>query len=516
MKEKILLTLFLLFCASLFALTLRGNPGNPTSTELNTEAWKEEGPLELSPERGRYALTYSLIEDKSFQFSLPLARFTTPDLGYKDGKYVSLFAPGVSYILMPGYIVGKLFGSSQVGTYAMISLFAVLNGFLIYVIARQLGARPIPASLGALAFLFGTPAFAYGVSLYQHHISTFMILLSFVVLLSTRSFWATAIIWFLYAWSLPLDYPNLVLMTPIAIYALGRLILVDRKDEKLTLRFHAGGLVTFFSVLVPLLFFVWFNFNSYGNPYQLSGTLPRVKEIDEFGLPTRSIFDTRSTLIETSQNTFEKSATGFFKTRNVLNGLYILFISPDRGIIYYAPIMLFGIFGATLLFRRNSSIFIVMISVIGSSIVFYSLWGDPWGGWAFGSRYLIPAYSLLAILLGIAIDSMRKQIVFMILLMSVFFYSTGVNTLGAITSNKIPPQIEVLAMEALSGKEEKYTFARDYDYLVSGKTKSFIYNQFVHGYMTPYIYYISIVSMLSAVYAGLLCYWYFISRKKQV
>src|SRR3990167_9827779 len=106
-------TLLILFCTVILALGIRGLSGNPTAEELNSFQWKDSGPLELSPERGRFALLYSIVEDNSLQFSLPIARFATPDLGLSpDGKYVSLFAPAVSFIAIPGYVIGKYFGAS--------------------------------------------------------------------------------------------------------------------------------------------------------------------------------------------------------------------------------------------------------------------------------------------------------------------------------------------------------------------------------------------------------------------
>ena len=74
--DKIFTILFILFCAAILILGLRGIPGNPDAYTLNTQQWKpneptESAPFELSPERGRYALTYSLVEDKSVQISVP-------------------------------------------------------------------------------------------------------------------------------------------------------------------------------------------------------------------------------------------------------------------------------------------------------------------------------------------------------------------------------------------------------------------------------------------------------------
>ncbi len=61
-KEKTLVLSVILVVAVL-AMSLKGMVGNPSITDLNTIAWKEDGPLELSPDRGRYALMYSVVED---------------------------------------------------------------------------------------------------------------------------------------------------------------------------------------------------------------------------------------------------------------------------------------------------------------------------------------------------------------------------------------------------------------------------------------------------------------------
>jgi hypothetical protein len=121
-RKNIIISLVILISALILGLSLRGHLGNPTATELNNNYWKDNGPLELSPERGRFALLYSLAEDHSFFFSLPLARFATPDLGYENGHYVSLFAPAVSFFAIPGYLIGKALGASQAGSVSVICL----------------------------------------------------------------------------------------------------------------------------------------------------------------------------------------------------------------------------------------------------------------------------------------------------------------------------------------------------------------------------------------------------------
>lgn len=122
--RKFIVIILILSAAIVLALTVRGTYGIPNSNELNSQKWIEDGPFELSPERGRFALLYSIVEDKSVHFSESVARFALPDLGYKNGNYVSLFAPGVSFLAIPGYLLGKFFGASQVGAFATSGLFA--------------------------------------------------------------------------------------------------------------------------------------------------------------------------------------------------------------------------------------------------------------------------------------------------------------------------------------------------------------------------------------------------------
>ncbi|HUN01924.1 MAG TPA: hypothetical protein PLS00_03635, partial [Niabella sp.] len=71
--------ILLIFVVVIMMGSIRGIAGNPTAEELNSPIWKEQGPFELSPERGRFALTYSVLEDQSVIFSIPAARFVTPD-----------------------------------------------------------------------------------------------------------------------------------------------------------------------------------------------------------------------------------------------------------------------------------------------------------------------------------------------------------------------------------------------------------------------------------------------------
>lgn len=480
--------IFFTLCTLILALALRGLPGNPTADELNTAAWRDDGPLELSPERGRFALTYSVVEDNSLEFSLPIARFATPDLGLHDGKFVSLFAPGISYLVIPGYVIGKYFGAAQVGTFAIIAIFALLNTALIWLISMRLGANRYAGAVAAVVFLFATPAFAYGVSLYQHHVSVFLILASLYILLRWRGLPSLALIWLLCAASIPIDYPNAVLLFPIGLYALSRIIRLKKDSQGFKIFFRFLGVFTFIAAVLPLAFFMWFNQASFGNAFQLSGTVQAVKAIDENGNPYNPENITDPELITKKVPPGEKTAVGFFKTRNILNGFYTHLFSADRGTIRFTPVILFGIIGLVIMLRRRVPLYSVLIAIIAANILLYSMWGDPYGGWAFGSRYLIPSYAILSIGIAILLTEWKKEYILLAIFSFFALSSVWINSLGAITSSKNPPRVEVLALEKLSGHEEKFSYDRNELFLRTDGSKSFAYQTIFKDKMSSQAY----------------------------
>ena len=495
---------FSVLCLVFIFLALRGQSGNPVAKELNTSSWKEDGPFELSPERGRFALTYSIVEDHSFYFSVPIAKFIIPDLGYKNGHYVSLFAPGVSFIAIPGYLVGRLLGVSQVGAFAFVSLFAILNFVLIKLISKALKASEIASWLAALVFLFATPSFPFPLYLYQHHISTFLILLATYIIIKAKRIWPLFFVWLLCAASISVDYPNLVLMFPIGVCAFFKMIHVQNMSGAFKVKIPITNLLVFVGVIFPLLFFMWFNYKSYGNPFQFSGTVASVREIDSSGNPAfPKTADPEHVDEYLHPEEQKKSVIVFFSSRAILNGLYMHFVSPDRGIIAFAPVILFGIFGVVILFKQKSKFLPVLLGILGADLVLYSMWGDPWGGWAFGSRYLIPAYAIMAIFISTALTNLKTKKLFMIPFYILLVYSIAVNTLGALTSNANPPKVEVLELEKLSGKQERYSFDRNWEFLISGRSKSFVFQTYAAKYMTSVQYYYLITWLITALSTGM-------------
>lgn len=507
-NKQLLARLGYLFLALLITLvmvaTVRGKVGNPTAQELVGSEWSENGPLELSPERGKYALLYSIVEDKSFEFSLPIARFATPDLGYSQGNYVSLFPPGLSFVLIPGYWLGKFFGLAQYGTYLTVALFALLNVVLIRAIALHFKIKPALATLAGLCFLFTTPAFAYAASLYQHHISTFLLLVSLVALIKLPRFLALSIVWFSCALAMTIDFPNVFFFFPVGLYALGKFFDISETAKKISIKLRVLLVLSFVMLVPPLMFFTWFNYNSYGNPLQLSGTLPAVKAIDEAGKPTApqgERLENVAYLINPELQ--DKEAVKFFNTRFLVNGFHTHFLSLDRGAVVYAPLMLLAIFGIPLVFKKNKNITTLLLAIVLVNVVLYSMWGDPYGGWAFGSRYFIPTYAIMSIFLAALLDKYSKS-VFLLIFIPLAIYATSVNTFGALTSNRNPPKVEILGLEQITGQRERYTFLRNTELLRNNMAKSLVFNEVAKPYLSAWNYALVLIAIINLSYLVLL------------
>ncbi len=507
--------LLILFVALILMITVRGLPGNPTPKQLNTPYWEGKGPFELSNERGRFALIYSIIEDHSFHLQPVLANFAAPDIGYHNNSYVSLFAPSVSILGIPGYLVGKYFNVSQYGTFLWMSLFALFNVLLIRAISIRLGAHSLAATISGFAFLFATPAFAYAVTLYEHHVSTFFILLSLYLLIRYNNLISLIAIWIIYAFAFTVDYPNLFMMFPIALAAFFRSGMVERIQRKFTLRISLPRVLTVLAVVIPLSYFLWFNQVSYNNPLTISGTVARVSAVNANGTPIYwgSNVKTQAVKTEKSSNLPPPSFFSFFLPRNMLNGFYILLISPDRGILTYAPIILFVIVGAYIAIKKKHSYTSVLLGVIGTNFILYSMWGDPYGGWAFGSRYLIPTYAISAIFISRALTSLGRHRLFLLLFFAVFSYSVIISTLGAITSNGNPPKIEADAIANLSHQPVLYTYMRNVNELNANISQSFVFRTYVSHYLSAWQYYSYIAIFILILSSSLIFLFHIVARK---
>ena len=220
-KNSIPVVFLILLATVMYALTLRGDIGLDGSI-----LWQNDytivrgGPYEGSNSSSRYALTQSIVENNSFFLNREMATLAYPDLVRHNNNFFSIFTPGVSFLGIPFYIVGKYFGVPQIFTYLSTFFFALMNLFLIAKIAQKLGAGRFTSLFSGFIFVFATNAFSYSLTFTQHHLSTSIILLALLNAYGERN-WKTNIIFgLIFGIGIFTDIPNAFLLLPPLIYVL--------------------------------------------------------------------------------------------------------------------------------------------------------------------------------------------------------------------------------------------------------------------------------------------------------
>lgn len=494
MKKYLPTLSLIIFCILALVFATRGNIKN-NALSYQHDLNKEVGsPFEGSNSSARYALVQSIVENKSLFFNDSLARFASPDLVYNRNKFSTIFLPGVSFLAVPFYFVGSLFAIPQLGTYMFSALMGILTVFLVAKLARYFGSEYWQSIFAGMLFLLATNALSYTQTLTQHLPSTFILLSAILIALSTQTAYKNTLFGLLFGLALLIDIPNVFMFLPIVLYLGLKHISIINAAQKISIQIRLLVLYIIVGVLPMIMIFGWYNQATTGSPTLIAQTVGRVS-YEEAMLPKttqdkkeESIYDTHLAL----------------NTRKLIQGLYILIVSDERGILYYQPIVIIGILGILMLYRRRQfyNELLLTVSIISVNFLIYMMFGDPWGGWSYGPRYLIPATSLLCIFIGPFITLTTKKFIYSPLILLLALYSLFVSTLGVVTTNNVPPKNEAENLVT----PIPYTYAYNLDLLQSGSS-SLIYNAFLKDRMSPsqyhYWYFGSIAAAMILFYLSL-------------
>lgn len=257
--------------------------------------------------------------------------------------------------------------------------------------------------------------------------------------------------------------------------------------------------------LVPITgLFLWYNYQVTGNYFKLAQTQGRAIFPEDPQL-------SQSHKIENETVTRSKDFHQF-ESRRQLNGLGVLLFSRDRGLIYYSPVVLIGFISLFWIIRskKDSSLASLMLTMIGINVLLYSMFNDPWGGWAFGPRYLIPSFALLCSGLGILLDRLKKNIFFLILLCLVALYGIFVNTLSAVTTVHIPPAIQAVHLLTPIHSDFRYNL----ELIQKNFSGSLIYNVYLFDKITSTVF-LAIVTGVSSCFVIASLIVFSISKNRQ-
>lgn len=521
MKKDTLIIIGIIFLGVLmYALTLRGVPGNPTAAVAATYRNVALSPFESSHEMGPYGHIVNLATRGQYDLTKAWADLTTPDVGEaKDGRFYSYFAPGVPYLAVPFYLIGAHFDLAQVATYSMESLVSIVALVFIYLIGRRIFKLPRWAAFfAALVYGFASTSWSYASTLYEHSFSAMFAVTMFYAAWrfaqkDTKYAWLyAAYVWLAYGTTIAINYPDALLMLPIMVYLALSTFSFKKMSEGVAVSIRWGAIITFvvFMGVTGLQF--WHNATYYGGWSHLAGTLKGYSPTEATSTLAIAKVATTAPSIATATSTMatstpvavsEKNAVGFFHEQYIPNGLYTLLISTDRGLLFFSPIFILAIFGIAYLVRKRELepvAYVVPISLVALNIFLYSAWGDPWGGYAFGPRYIIqsmPWLALFAAAFLAAVPSGWKSYAARGTALLLFMFSSAVALLGVLTTTQIPPKSAGILLPA-----HAYNYLLSLTYFEKGETGSFIFNTYLSHSVTLLGYFILIYGLL-VIIAGI-------------
>lgn len=499
----ILIVLGVLF----FGATLRGTVGNFTDIKDLKQIEKQTGsPFESSHERASYSEMLQMRKSDTPALSNDLKEFSAPDVGSYRGKSYSYFPPGISILIRPFFELGYRYNLGLVAAYSSMALISIGTMILIYLICKNVFDLPSHIGiLAALIYAFATTSWSYSVTIFQHAPTAFFAAVMFYGVaryrarVKTSALWASAV-WFTYGISILFDYPNGLLLAPFIIYYLSSAFQFMRQEHKLNMRVnaaHLGVTIWFFiAVAVQLTFNLiympnWYTIRQFYARYDPALAKLIIEQDKE-----------NKVLTVTSENidkAVEQRVKMPFVEEVFFSGIDTLLVAPDKGIFYFSPILLFAIWGLYYgMKNRPSPEHAALLAFILLNVFVYASFGDPYGGWAFGPRYLIPSMVALSIYTAYAFYSLKHPVV-KTGFYALFLVSMSIAAAGVLTTNNVPPQVEAIYL-----KRPYYNFALNFHLIETHKTSSFIYNTYLKNYMAVDVYYVLIVLSLGLFVFGLL------------
>lgn len=436
-------------------------------------------PFESTHSSSRYALIKSIVDNHTIFLSDDLAAFSSPDLTKTGDRYISIFTPGIALLGLPAYILGRSIGYPQLVTFVFFSLISLINIYLVKNVAMLFKASSYAGLVAGLVFVFCTNSFVYSATITQHNVSTAIILAT--IILSFRSLTAanSALYGLLLALGIIVDIPNIILLAPQTIYYLSRFYIVAKGDKVSRRKISYTFLSLFLGMAPIMIIFGTYNYMATGSAYKLGQRLGRAIYPPNVNIETQK-------LVTSSPQYKEKFKQ--FDTERQIEGYTILLTSKTRGIFRYSPIIILGLIGLISLYKKNIniSLFQIILAIIMLNIILYATFNDPWGGWAFGPRYLIPATALLLVPLAHLITQSGKKILFGITFIILIAYSTYINTAGAITSSVVPPSVYTQNLTEKVHSNYKYNF----ELIANNQSGSLLYNIWLSQYLTVSTYHL--------------------------
>jgi hypothetical protein len=440
--------------------------------------------FESPHERSSYLLLLSLVEHQSFNLEKENAAWGGVDVGTYQGKIYSFFPPGLPFLSIPFFIVGSLVGLGQAFSYLPVILAASGCIFFIALISKNIFKLFTESSIfAALLFAFSTPSWSYAVTYYQHLITAFLLLSSFYTAYlfqkNNNQIWLFTSLG-LYGVSWLFDYTNLIILFPTVMYLF--VTAYNNSSQKKNISIIIASLIVIAGSVAL------YNSLVFGHWCTTSNNLVRY-------VP--------SAVTQIVEKTQRESPFTLFNPLHIPYGMYVLLLAPYRGLLFFSPIFFSALWGVWLWRKVRTPASLTLLCLFFSTLLLYSLFKYPWGGWAFGPRVIIPAMAALAPFVAFWLEKSLFKAKKIVALVAVV-YSTALALLGALTTNMIP------YITRAHENNGDYTFKRLFEYISIDRSPSIVYNTFF-SFLPLIVYYVLILVLILIVFISIM---YRITQKK--
>ncbi len=332
-------------------------------------------------------LDYALWHDHSFALTsaTSVPPWSVDDFLYKGQNYSAL-APGAAFLALPftglGFTIAggyTAYGPVLLLSETFVALTGAVSAYLVYAIASLYFRRSTSVFLG-FAFAFSTILWPMATYFFQSDVSAmFVLMAAFLGIRAARTggraLWLASLSGLAAGAAFTVDYVNGVLL-PIMV----AFLLLARGGPKAPRAVRAGAFVV--GSLPGLAAIALYNYAIFGSPF-----------------------------VSTEQSYLHSSSLlGSFST-SLPFGLTLDLVSPARGLLVFAPILVLGLAGFVDALRGRRGVAretLLFLAIFLGILLPYAMWYDPYGGLSFGPRFLVAAIPFLLLPAGFVVERLYR------------------------------------------------------------------------------------------------------------
>ena len=337
----------------------------------------------------RLGLTFAIVQEGRLTIDTFQARkgTTTQDKAFYEGHYYTDKAIGTSLVAVFFYL--PLYGFTWLThyqltlqltkyflTFCTIGLISAFAGSLMYLLCKHISGNRFWAYIVAIAIALGTMCMPYSIVFYGHQLAAALLFCAFFLIFRLKVNSGTTgksglfLIGFLLGLALITEFTTLVIVLPLIFYYL-YVIWKGQPSRRLS-----SVILPTLGGLIPLAIMFTYNILCFGGPFSLGysyGSNPLFREAMAQGL------------------------MGISWPR--LDVLYYMTLFPAQGLFWQSPVLIMALVGAYFMFRAAQYRAEALIAAIAfcSYLLINSGYYMWWGGWAFGTRGIIPMLPFLCL-----------------------------------------------------------------------------------------------------------------------